>query len=312
VVERILLARDARGDIEWWRLLIEYLAYPGIVAGSVAGAAWLSGTGAPLFVVAPLVIAAAGAIVIVLEIVHPYIANWRVDSVTLRTDLLHTVFSTGCVQVAFQAVATGFLVAVASRLSGGTEADIWPEDWAIAAQLALALVVVEFATYWVHRLLHVVDVGWRIHSLHHSSDQMYILASGRNHPLNVLALAAAQLSPLLLLGAGGGVIALASIFTGVHGMVQHANIEMRPGILHWIFASPDLHRWHHAVDMEDANANYGNNLIIWDVAFGTWFLPTDRPIPREAGIAGMRFPKGYTAQLASPFIFKSLYVDTSR
>lgn len=307
-MNRLLLSKDARGHVEPWRKAIEYVAYPGIVAGGVALAMGLFASGFPMFLAVPLVIGLAGAIVIVLEILHPYVANWRVDMATLRADILHTVFSTGGVQVVFEAATAGLLVTVGSSLADNT-------GWSVSsgipmvAQLAMALVVVEFATYWVHRWFHSVEVGWRIHSLHHSSDQLYILASGRNHPLAVLLMTAAQLSPLLLLGFGDEVIALAAVFTGVHGMVQHANIEMRPGPLHWILSAPDLHRWHHAVVVEDANANYGNNLIVWDVLFGTRFLPADRPVPREAGISGMRFPDNYAAQLAVPFIFKRLYSD---
>ncbi|MCP4306711.1 MAG: sterol desaturase family protein [bacterium] len=308
-MNKLLLSRDARESIEGWRVGIEYAAYPGIVAAAVAVAMVLFGSGITLFLAVPLVIGAAGAIVILLEIAHPYVANWRVDMATLRADILHTIFSTGGVQVVFEAVTAGALVAAASQFD--ESGSLWPSELPLLLQLALALVVVEFATYWVHRCFHGWDLGWRIHSLHHSSDQLYILASGRNHPLAVLFMSAAQLAPLLLLGAGDETIALAAVFTGVHGMVQHANIEMRPGPLHWVFSSPDLHRWHHAVAIEDANANYGNNLIIWDVVFRTRFLPHDRPVPREAGVAGMRFPENYAAQLAVPFIFKRLYADAN-
>lgn len=304
---RLLLTRVARESSGGWRRAIEYAAYPGVIAGSVALAMLMFGSGVPRFLAVALVIGIAGAIVILLEIVHPYVANWRVDVATLKADLLHTMFSTGAVQIVFEAAAAGALVAVAERLPAG--ATLWPDGMPMLAQLLLALVVVEFGTYWVHRWFHVVDVGWRIHSVHHSSGQMYILASARNHPLAVLLMSAAQLTPLVLAGAGEELIALAAAFTGVHGMIQHANVEMRPGPLHWFFSAPDLHRWHHAVDIEDANSNYGNNLIVWDVLFGTWFLPADRPVPREAGVSGLRFPEGYVAQLAVPFIFKRLYVD---
>lgn len=34
-----------------------------------------------------------------------------------------------------------------------------------------------------------------------------------------------------------------------------------------------------------------------------------RLLPAEVGIAGMRFPESYTAQLTAPFLFKRLYVE---
>ena len=62
------------------------------------------------------------------------------------------------------------------------------------------------------------------------------------------------------------------------------------------------HRWHHSRTLGEANSNYGSNLIVWDLVFGSFFLPADRNAPREIGIADLpRFPTGYLAHLATPF-----------
>jgi sterol desaturase/sphingolipid hydroxylase (fatty acid hydroxylase superfamily) len=62
------------------------------------------------------------------------------------------------------------------------------------------------------------------------------------------------------------------------------------------------HRWHHSRRLEEANSNYGSNLIVWDVVFGTFYLPRDRQPPTTIGIESWPdFPRGYLAQLAVPF-----------
>ncbi len=38
-----------------------------------------------------------------------------------------------------------------------------------------------------------------------------------------------------------------------------------------------------------SNANYGNTVIIWDLLFGTWFLPTDRDV-RDLGLQDRAYP----------------------
>ena len=64
----------------------------------------------------------------------------------------------------------------------------------------------------------------------------------------------------------------------------------------------ELHRWHHSPDLAEGNHNYGGNLIVWDVVFGTRFLPPDREPPRTIGIGDMpAFPRGLLWQLAVPF-----------
>ena len=92
------------------------------------------------------------------------------------------------------------------------------------------------------------------------------------------------------------------MFDAVFGMLQHANIDVRLGPLNRIFSMAEPHRWHHSRTLAEANSNYGSNLIVWDLVFGTFFLPSDREAPREIGIADLpRFPTGYLAQLATPF-----------
>lgn len=292
----------------WWRTAIEWGAYPTVVIVTVLGGyLWLS-SGANPALVLPVAIVTAGLVIFLLEQLHPYVGEWQLSADKLRADLMHTVFSNGAVQLLIEATFLGAVVWFANQISPEATWGLWPGSLPLPAQLLLSLVLIEFFTYWIHRRFHNTKWGWRIHSVHHSSDQLYLLASARNHPLAVAAMATAELAPLILLGAPPELIALTALYTGVHGMIQHANIEMRPGVLHWFFSSPDLHRWHHAVEIDDANANFGNNLIIWDVVFGTRYLPADRPIPKEAGIAGMAFPESYRVQLAAPWIFKRLYV----
>ena len=64
----------------------------------------------------------------------------------------------------------------------------------------------------------------------------------------------------------------------------------------------ELHRWHHSTLIEESNRNYGQNLIVWDVVFGTRFLPVGREPPADIGIPCMPgFPLTFWAHLASPF-----------
>ena len=112
---------------------------------------------------------------------------------------------------------------------------------------------------------------------------------------------------LVLLGCGEAVIALFLLVGAVHGIFQHANLRLRLGPLNWIFSMAELHRWHHSRRLEEANTNYGQNLIVWDVVFGTRYLPPDREPPVDVGLADMPdFPQTFFAQLASPFRWSRL------
>jgi sterol desaturase/sphingolipid hydroxylase (fatty acid hydroxylase superfamily) len=70
--------------------------------------------------------------------------------------------------------------------------------------------------------------------------------------------------------------------------------------LNYIISSTELHRWHHSRAAEESNHNYGNNVIIWDVLFGTFYWPTARAVG-DLGLTNPEYPQGFSAQLKAPF-----------
>jgi len=165
-----------------------------------------------------------------------------------------------------------------------------------AAGLAAALVAV--GNYWGHRLTHQVPFLWRFHSVHHSIEQMDWVASGRLHPLDQAFTQAFTVFPLFLLGYGTGVFGGVAVFVTLLALFQHANVRLRfPGV-RWVINTPEWHHWHHAIDDDARDKNFG--LPVVDKLFGTAYLPKDR---RPVGF-GTRSPvpaDGYLRHLAYPF-----------
>jgi sterol desaturase/sphingolipid hydroxylase (fatty acid hydroxylase superfamily) len=149
--------------------------------------------------------------------------------------------------------------------------------------------------------MHKVPWLWRFHAVHHSAERLYFINAFRNHPGDIALSTAFSVLPLALLGAPPTVMALFSVFASAHFFLQHANIDYRVGPLTWVLSVGEVHRWHHSRKLEEADANYGNVLLIWDVLFGTRKLPAGVP-PENVGLAdGTTLPTGYVAQLVSPF-----------
>jgi len=229
----------------------------------------------------------------------PYETHWRATPRHYGLDLLHTV-STGLTTECGRAVALGALVWSCGTLSNAMDMNFWPAEQVIWAQLAGALLLGDFGAYWVHRSCHRSPWLWRIHAMHHTSERLYVFSSGRNHPINALMAYGSQLLPLILLGAPMDVIALLSVFTGVHGMLQHANIDLHHGWLNHVFATADLHRWHHSTRHDDSNTNFGSNLILWDWVFSTRYLPAHRTV-HAVGLPELHLPENFLHHLISPF-----------
>lgn len=215
-----------------------------------------------------------------------------------EVDLLHMV-STALTTDAVRAVSMGFVLSAALVVHGWLGGSLWPTTWPLPAQFVLGVLVGDFGAYWVHRLCHRSPLFWRVHAMHHSSEQMYVFAAARNHPMNAILMNAAHLIPLTLLGAPVEIIGLTTVFTGLHGMLQHCNVDLRHGWFNHVFATADLHRWHHSADYEESNRNFGNNLILWDWLFGTRYLPAGRP--EELGLGDRTLPESFFAHLLSPF-----------
>ena len=227
--------------------------------------------------------------------------RWLHSDGDLPVDLGHLVVS-GIVTAQGLGVPVRLgAIAVGVWLADGIGFTLWPSDWNLWLQLLLALVFGEFFMYWIHRLTHEFDVLWRFHAMHHSAPRLYFLNAVRFHPVDIALSTFAPMVPLLIVGADGRVIALFGLFSAVHGLFQHANLVIRIGPLNWFFSMAELHRWHHSRNLEESNTNFGQNLIVWDIVFGTRYLPKDRDPPEDIGIAGLpAFPMDYWGQLVSP------------
>jgi sterol desaturase/sphingolipid hydroxylase (fatty acid hydroxylase superfamily) len=217
----------------------------------------------------------------------------RVFRTGLLTDLTHIL-----VNGAVTAVAVVALVVVAAipvfwirrfDLVGALPTEV-------AVGLAVALVAV--GNYWGHRLTHQVPFLWRFHSVHHSIEQMDWVASGRLHPFDQAFTQAFTVFPLFLLGYGAGVFGGVAVFITLLALFQHANVRLRFPGLRWVINTPEWHHWHHAIDDDACDKNFG--LPVVDKIFGTAYLPKDRR-PVAFGTRSPVPADGYLRHLAYPF-----------
>ena len=89
------------------------------------------------------------------------------------------------------------------------------------------------------------------------------------------------------------------LFSVINGLFKHCNIDLRLGPLNWIFSMAELHRWHHSKVLVEGNTNYGENLMLFDQLFRSYFNPARRP-PKDIGIRHP-MPETFWGQLRAPF-----------
>ena len=287
------------------RNLVQWTLYPAMLSWALGTVLYGISAGWDLTLVVMAVITLASVPLLLLQRWMPAEREWFTRPKHLSIDLLHMV-TTGLTTEAMRAAMLGVVLTAAMALHSWWGGELWPTHWPLLFQFALGLVIGDFGAYWVHRTCHTVPLMWRVHAMHHSSEKMYVFAAARNHPMNAFLMHCMHLLPLTLLGAPIEVIGLTSTFTGVNGLLQHANVDLRFGWFNYIFATADLHRWHHSADFEESNTNFGNNLIIWDWLFGTRYLPEGRP--EEVGLGYAHLPENYFVHLVSPFVLNRILV----
>ena len=285
------------------RALVERLAFPVVLCAAVlvnqaelrAGADPTASSGVAIF----------GTMLIVglLERLYPQYHAWLRSHRDVPTDIAHAL-TIGTLAGALPPGLRLAGIGAAEWLNGRVGVGLWPTSWPWLAQLPLALVAAELPKYWHHRLTHEVPLLWRYHALHHSAPRLYFLNAARFHPIDIAIDTSVGLAFILVLGCPVEVIALLGTVSAVHGYFQHANLRTRIGWLNYVFSMAELHRWHHSRKLEEANHNYGQNVIFWDLVFGTFYWPRDREPPEAIGLPGLAaFPMTYLRQLASPFTF---------
>src|SRR3954470_165236 len=215
----------------------------------------------------------------------------------VRTDVLHFVFTGTLGTIALVALAIVVVLPLQALAPASLVGAVQSQPALL--QLIEALLLVEVGGYWAHRLHHEIPFLWKLHRVHHSSEQMDWLASAHLHPFDSATSRIVAVVPLPLLGFSRETFGATLVLLQLHAIFQHANFRVRFGSFGQAFSSPHFHHWHHAGDAEARDHNYAGMFPWIDRIFGTYHAPVDR-WPIRYGI-DEPMPTGYIGQLRSPF-----------
>ena len=118
-----------------------------------------------LTITSPLIVLA----VLALEWVHERHAGWRMNKTEFLTDLYYAVLSATIISWLTQRLADDPLTALKASLGITTH---WVTQLPWLAQVALAIFILEFGQYWMHRLMHNWMPFWLTHAPHHHITQL--------------------------------------------------------------------------------------------------------------------------------------------
>ncbi len=176
-----------------------------------------------------------------------------------------------------------------------------------ALEMVIAVVFLDLMIYIQHVVVHMIPFFWRFHIVHHSDLDLDVSSGLRFHPVEILGSMLFKIGLIFALGPTPlAVLVFEAILNGM-AMFSHSNINLPVGldrVLRWLIVTPDMHRIHHSVEVNETNSNYGFNLSIWDRLLGTYIHNAKKPQPEiDIGVSAFRKPSevGFTDLLMIPF-----------
>jgi sterol desaturase/sphingolipid hydroxylase (fatty acid hydroxylase superfamily) len=186
----------------------------------------------------------------------------------LNNLLVHAINAVG-LRLVFPLLTLGVAVLCAERGFGLLHAFGVPPELSVVAGVA----VLDLAIYGQHVLLHKVGFLWRLHRMHHTDLDVDVTTGVRFHPLEILLSESIKMA----VAAAAGVPPVSVLFFEVllNGMslFNHGNLRLPgaiDGTLRLFIITPDMHRVHHSIVVEEGNNNYGFSVPWWDRLFGTY------------------------------------------
>ncbi|MBL4688779.1 MAG: sterol desaturase family protein [Nannocystaceae bacterium] len=253
---------------------------PFMLAAVSVGTWKLLGTDLPRPAASGIPLLVSVVAILVLERFFPLHRAWnrRPDA----ADLILLVVNRG-VDLALLGGTVALIAVLGDTLRG---VSLWPTSWPVALQVVAGITIGEFLRYAMHRYSHRPGLWWAVHRTHHQPERMYSLNGPRLHPLNYLWVSAAHGVPMLLLGAPVEVVLVVMNVTALFVVFQHANLKLRFDGINRVFATPDVHRIHHARQIVGIGANFSIVLVLVDLIFGT-YAPADTEVAVDGiGSAG--------------------------
>lgn len=218
-------------------------------------------------------------ILLIVEFSYPLKSKWKMTWSSFARDLKYFVVG-GVTGYGFK-----FLIGLFA-LKNATHNGVL-SDLPIIVGAISALLIYEFLQYWFHRISHEAKGNfgqflWKIHSIHHLPERVYLLMHSVVHPLNTIIVMLISQLVFIGLGVNAATLLIINTIVTLQGLLSHFNVEIKAGRLNYVFIGTELHRFHHSNKLKEAQ-NFGAVLSIWDIVFGTFYYKKNE-LPTELGV----------------------------
>ena len=173
------------------------------------------------------------------------------------------------IRITFPLVPVG--LALLAEKNGWGLLNIFHAPYLLA--LIAGVIVLDLIIYLQHVLFHAVPVLWRLHMMHHADLDFDVTTGLRFHPIEIILSGCIKLTAVVLLGPPAIAVLIFEILLNGTSMFNHGNISLPLNIdrlLRLLIVTPEMHRVHHSVVINETNSNFGFNFSWWDRLLGTY------------------------------------------
>ncbi len=213
----------------------------------------------------------------------------RSAKIDVMTYVIVKLYDRYAIGLAWTAITSGLMVRLLTQA--------WPHHEvykagypAIIFCSIVIFLISDFTNYVTHYLQHYVPMLWELHKVHHSATFLNPLTSQREHPLGMSfdginnAVTVGMAAGILSFMFGFSLVQIVFLLASadkigsivVSNALKHSHFSIGYGALETILLSPRMHQLHHSCKPEHWDRNFGNKLSLWDVLFGTAYMPRPR------------------------------------
>jgi sterol desaturase/sphingolipid hydroxylase (fatty acid hydroxylase superfamily) len=201
------------------------------------------------------------------------ISDWKVTSVNVAL---------GWAAAPFAAMSSAAIV----NATGGGLIQLRADDWWYGVSLLGFVLVADLYRYTSHRLYHAVPFLWALHSFHHSAEAITFVTGARHHWIDRIMEAAFFPILAILFKVPPEMITISGFIIFLPDGCAHLNVKFPLGrAITWV-NSPQWHRIHHSTKPEHLNKNFASVLPLWDILFGTAWIPHKDEYPATGLVPG--------------------------
>ena len=227
------------------------------------------------------------------EVLAPQRSLTVSKSLRWRNNLALVVLNTGLLRLLFPMAAVGVAAYCAAK-GWGVLNRFHMSTW---IAVPFCVIAMDLVIWLQHVVFHAVPAMWRLHRVHHADldydlsrntsqviDLSELTTGSRFHPVEIVLSMLVKFVTIAILGAPVLAVMIFELVLSAAAMFNHGNMRLPASLdrmLRWVIITPDMHRVHHSVELDETNSNFGFNLAWWDRLLGTY-----REQPR-AGQIGM-------------------------